>query len=59
MFYLECQCKFRNVWNELEGMPPIGTFAAAIQVAVYQSRIRRTPVRVVDDSGQVVYMAGV
>jgi hypothetical protein len=58
MYYLECQCKFRNVWNEIEGLHPYGRFQDAIYAANFFTSTRRTPVRVVDDSGQVVYMAG-
>jgi hypothetical protein len=59
MYYLECQCRFRNVWNEIEGIGAFANFGTAIQVAAYQARARRAPVRIIDDSGQVVYMAGV
>jgi len=58
MYYLECQCTFRNVWNEIDGLGPVYFLADAIRIAYFQSQQRRTPVRVVDDAGQVVYMVG-
>jgi hypothetical protein len=58
MFYLECQCKFRNVWNEIEGLHPFHTLADAIRSATFQQQQRRTQVRVVNDAGQVLYTVG-
>jgi hypothetical protein len=56
MFYLECQCRLRNVWNEIEGMQPFFAFGDAIRAAYFQAQQRKTQVRITDDSGQVVYM---
>ncbi len=55
MFYLECQCKFRNVWNEVENLAPYPDLRSAVAAAVRISIQRRTPVRIVDDYGQVVW----
>ena len=53
MYYLECQCKFRDRWNELEGYAPFASLAFAIQTARMLTMQRRSAVRVVDDFGNV------
>jgi hypothetical protein len=57
MFYIECQCRFRGVWNEVDNMPPVAGIHQALQLAAAISQQRRTPVRVVDDLGNVVWQS--
>lgn len=51
MYYLECQCRFRNVWNEIENTGPFSNLQQAMWAARAQALTRRTAVRVVDDQG--------
>ena len=55
MYYLECQCKVRNVWNEVEGMRPFADLGQAVWAARQVAMRRKTAVRVVDDFGNVVW----
>ena len=55
MFYLECQCRFRNVWNEVEGVQPFADLAQAVWAARQIAFQRRTAVRGVDDQGNLVW----
>jgi hypothetical protein len=55
MYYLECQCKYRNVWNEVDGVAPMWDFNQAVSWARIISNQRRTPTRVVDDQGAQVW----
>jgi hypothetical protein len=55
MFYLECQCQFRNVWNEVEGVSPYADLNTAIWAARQIAFQRRTAVRIVDDAGNLVW----
>jgi len=55
MYYLECQCRFRNVWNEIEGLPPFQDLLSAITWARSEWASRRSPVRVVDSYGRQMW----
>jgi len=53
MYYLECQCRFRNTWTELEGYGPFASLPLAIQTARALTIQKRSAVRVIDDNGNV------
>jgi hypothetical protein len=55
MFYLECQCRFRYTWSEVEGVPPYADLNQAIWAARQIMQQRRTAVRIVDDVGNLVW----
>jgi hypothetical protein len=57
MFYLECQCKFRHVWNEIDNVGPFQNLDQATWAARQQVLNRRTAVRVTDDQGNVWFEA--
>jgi len=58
MYTLECLCKFRDQFNEIEGLPPFENYRAAMVRAIYEANQRRTKVRIVDDYGAVVAQFG-
>lgn len=55
MFYLECQCRYRYTWSEVEGVPPYADLNTAIWAARNIAQRRRTAVRIVDDAGNLVW----
>lgn len=56
MFYLECLCKFRDAWSEVEGAPVYEDYQAALSAARVIAANRRTRVRALDEYGQVVFI---
>lgn len=57
MYWIECQCKFRNAWNEVEGLHPFANLFQAISTAQRIGTQRRTPTRIVDDAGRIVWQS--
>lgn len=55
MFYLECQCRTRYTWSEVDGVPPFANLNQAIWAARQIMQQRRTAVRIVDDVGNLVW----
>jgi len=56
MYWVECQCKFRGTWTEVDG---IQQPYDSVEQAIYAARViranRRSPTRVIDYLGNVVW----
>lgn len=57
MFYLQCQCRFTNQWDDMENVPPFSDLNAAHWAARNVAMQKRTAVRVVDNAGKVCAIA--
>ena len=55
MYSLECLCKFRDRWTEVEGIPAQFDLGTAVVLAQQIAAQRNSPVRVVDDWGNQVW----
>ena len=55
MFTVQCLCKFRNAFSDVDDLQPFDNFALAVRWAIYVGTNRRTRARVVDYNGVVVW----
>jgi hypothetical protein len=55
VFSIECLCKFRDRWTEVEGVPAQFDFPTAVVIAQQIAQQRNGPTRVVNDWGEQVW----